>query len=121
MRKVIPIGMAAAFSVLMTAIRMQAAEPDLDLVHNQEFRSHNPGYIEAVRQLISSSGYECPRLASLVVRGRSPYGMRLQALCGAADSDKVYPELHYAVYPDRHRIVVCKPYSFGLLGDSGCE
>jgi hypothetical protein len=75
-------------------------------------------YIDAIGVLIRRNGYECPHVTMLWITGTSPYGPKLEALCGpigSTDSDDV---LHYSVYPDKFVVTVCKP--FGVLG-GGCD
>jgi hypothetical protein len=90
-----------------------------DIVQNNEFLAENPMYLDAILSLISRSGYECPRLAHLWLKGMSPLGIKHEALCGPRGSTDVYPALHYAVYPERFKVVVCKP--FGAFAGSSCE
>jgi hypothetical protein len=49
---------------------------------------------------------------------RSPYGVKLEALCGPPGSTNAYPAPHYTVYPDQLKVALCKP--FGILG-GGCD
>jgi tetratricopeptide (TPR) repeat protein len=99
----------------------RAAEKDegnLNLASNKTFLASNPYYLEAIHELVTRSGYECPQVQNLWVRGTSPLGAKLEALCGPRGSTDVYPVLHYTVYPERLRVDVCKP--FGMFG-GGCE
>jgi hypothetical protein len=95
-----------------------ASAPVVDLATDQNFLKGNPKYPAAIRELIVSSGYDCPRVANLWLQGRSPHGIKLEALCGPIGSANAYPELHYSVYPDRFQVIACKP--FGVFG-GGCE
>jgi len=81
-----------------------------DLMEDAVFLKGNPNFIPAVTELITRSGYECPRIAILWNRGTSPYGLRLEALCGPRNSRQVYPVLHYAVYVDRLLVKVCAEF-----------
>jgi len=76
-------------------------------------------YIEAVHSLILSQGYECPNITNLSILGDSPYGPKLEALCGYGDgSDKVNVVLNYEVYPKHFMVTVCKPWG---AWDNGCD
>jgi len=89
--------------------------PNLSLLENKEFLAKNPKYPEAIRALITSSGYECPRLSSLFLSPETTtMGNKLEALCGPRGGG-AYRNLHYSVYPDRLKVVVCKP--LGVIGD----
>jgi hypothetical protein len=98
----------------------KAAEASNDIMANKDFLAKNPKYLDAVRTLITNSGYECPRLANLFISpdNPTPLGIKLEALCGPRGSTGAYTQLHYSVYPDRLMVVVCKP--FGIFG-GGCE
>jgi hypothetical protein len=84
-----------------------------DIVQNKAFLSENPMYLAAILLMISRSGYECPRLANLWLKGISPLGIKHEALCGPRGSTDVYMALHYAVYPERLKVVACKPFGTG--------
>jgi hypothetical protein len=88
-----------------------SAEDPLDLLHNKKFLAKAPEYPRTIAQLIERSGFSCPRLAMLTLHGPSPYGDRLEALCGPAGEGGAYPDLHYAVYPDKLKVELCKPFS----------
>jgi hypothetical protein len=91
---------------------------NLNILENKEFLAKSPKYPEAIRALITSSGYECPRLSSLFLSPEiTPMGNKLEALCGPRGGG-AYRNLHYSVYPDRLKVVVCKP--FGVFG-GGCD
>lgn len=94
------------------------ANSSSNLLDNSAFLSESPQYPEAVRQLIVSHRYECPRIGMLWPKGESPLGTKLQVLCGPVGSTDLYRALHYIVYPERLSVVVCKP--FDNLG-RGCE
>jgi hypothetical protein len=84
--------------------------PNFNLLENKEFLAKNPKYPEAIRALITSYGYECPRLTSLSFAPEgTPMGNKLEALCGARGGTGTYTALHYSVYPDHLKVVVCKP------------
>ena len=92
--------------------------PNLNILENKEFLAKNPKYPEAIQALITGYGYECPRLTSLFLSSeKTPMGNKLDALCGPR-GDGAYRNLHYSVYPDRLKVVVCKP--LGVLG-GGCD
>jgi hypothetical protein len=92
--------------------------PNLNLLENKDFLAKNPKYPEAIRELITSGGYECPRLSSLFLSAeKTSMGSKLEALCGPRGGG-TYRNLHYSVYPDRLRVVVCKP--IGAFG-GGCD
>ncbi len=92
----------------------QKPAEDLNLLNNHAFLKANPRFLSAVRQLIVASGYECPRLSFLVNKGESPYGLKLEALCGPAGGNGSYPAMHYAVYPARLKVDLCE--KFGAFG-----
>jgi hypothetical protein len=82
-----------------------------DLVTDRKFDLENPGMLKAITALIVKSGYSCPALSSLLVKGPSPYGVRLEALCGPDDGKRsTYPEMHYAVYPEKFKVHLCSEY-----------
>lgn len=82
-----------------------------DLLKNKKFLAANPKYVSAIRQLIIASGYECPAVTELWLRGMSPYGNKLEALCGPNNkSGRSYVALHYAVYPDKLKVNLCKEF-----------
>lgn len=91
-----------------------------DLVKNRKFNAENPKYLGAIRTLITGNGYDCPRLAHLwfAPDNPTPYGTKLEALCGPVGTTNAYTALHYSVFPDHLKVVVCKP--FGILG-GGCD
>ena len=94
--------------------KAKTAELDLlDLTQNKKFQAENPKYLRAVQSLIQMRGYECPTLTMLLVKGQSPYGSKLEALCGPDDgSHNTYVAMHYAVYPDRFKVNLCEEYGF---------
>jgi hypothetical protein len=58
-----------------------------DIVDNKDFVSKNPKYLDAIRTLISTSGHECSQVTHLFpADARSPYGLKLKALCGPPDT-----------------------------------
>jgi len=75
-------------------------------------------YVTAIGTLVRERGYECPQVINLWIKGNSPYGPKLEALCGEAGSKEPEVSWNYTVYPDRFQVIVCKP--FGVL-DDGCE
>jgi hypothetical protein len=90
-----------------------------DLVDDKKFIAENPGMLAAIAALIDKSGYDCPSLAHLRVKGPSPYGIRLEALCGPDDGKRsVYPQMHYAVYPEKFKVNLCS--EFGVFSKE-CE
>jgi hypothetical protein len=95
----------------------EAADPS-DILKNKEFLAKSPGYPEAITNLIRERGFECPKLQELWAKGESPYGLKLEALCGPENSDDVYPAMHYTIYPDHFQVVLCKP--FGMFA-GGCD
>jgi hypothetical protein len=84
-------------------------ESSLNLRAAKTLLADSPQYSDAIRTLITANGYECPRVTSLWPKGMSLLGSKLEALCGPRDSTKVDPALHYSVYPDRLKVVVCRP------------
>lgn len=111
------IGSAPAPPAPATAPPPPAAQaqekPDRsDLLEDADFRKKNPKFIDGVRQLISASGYECAALTFLWLKGDSPYGPKLEALCGPSDgSHDTIPSQHYAIYPSHFKVNVCKEFS----------
>ena len=93
-------------------------EANLGLRNNGTLLADSPLYSDTVRTLITAKGYECPRLANFWPKGSSPPGSKLEALCGPLGTIHVDPALHYSVYPDRLKVVLCKP--FGIFA-AGCE
>lgn len=89
------------------------------ILDNKSFLKSNPKYPEAIRELIVGAGYECPALAQLWAKGDSPFGQKLEALCGPNDHSRdAYPKLHYSVYPEKLKVDVCKEFTaFG----GGCD
>lgn len=82
-----------------------AAEND-DLAHRPEAA----GLVAAIQAEITQSGYVCPRIGILWDRGQAPLGQAYEAVCSpSADTSLVNTALHYAVYPGRGLVVVCKP------------
>ena len=75
-------------------------------------------YVGAAHDLIIESGYECPHITELWFVGLSPNGPKLESLCGEIGTTDSRPELHYTIYPDHLKVVVCKP--FGMFA-GGCE
>lgn len=93
------------------AAATEQADPT-DILRNKKFLAANPKYVSAIRQLIVASGFECPAVSGLWLRGMSPYGNKLEALCGPNNkSGSSYVALHYAVYPDRLKVNLCKEFS----------
>ncbi len=83
-----------------------------DILKNEKFLADNPNYVPAIQKLIKLSGYECPSISALWNRGISPYGLKLEALCGPNDgSGNSYSKLHYAVYPEKFKVNVCEEFS----------
>jgi hypothetical protein len=96
-----------------------ASPPKASLLDDQEFNAKSPGFNEGVRKLIALRGFECPALSQLWVKGDSPFGPSLEALCGPADGSRnAITNLHYMVYPKRLKVELCKP--FGPMG-GGCD
>ncbi len=82
-----------------------------NILDNAAFLRGNPQFVPAVRELIQRSGYECPAVSALWDRGDSPYGLRLEALCGPNDGSRnSYPKLHYAVYPTHLKVSACSEF-----------
>lgn len=78
---------------------------------NQDDLLGHRDLVQAVHQLITTSGYECPVITALWNRGTSPYGLKVEALCGPNDGSRnTYPDLHYAVYPERLKVNPCSTY-----------
>jgi hypothetical protein len=86
-----------------SAERTEAA-PELDLVKNQSFLAEHPTFLHDVRELILSSGYDCPRVSILWLKGESAFGTKLEALCGPQGSTDLYKAQHYSVYRS-HRVI----------------
>jgi hypothetical protein len=111
-----------------TATAAKQESPINDIAANRDFLAENPKYLDAVRNLISSNGFDCPRVTHLFLSDpRSPYGIKLEALCAPPGSTNAYPALlRYTIYPDRLKVVPCKlpedelnrlfATPFGILG-----
>ena len=82
-----------------------------DFAYNAAFLKRNPHFLAATTQLITQHGYDCPAVTHLYSRGESPYGLRLEVLCGPRGTTDAYVALHYAVYPDRLIVKVCRPFT----------
>jgi hypothetical protein len=97
-----------------TATATKQAEPTENILENSKFLAANPKYVPTIRHLIEVAGFKCPAITSLRYRGISPYGYKLEALCGPDDgSGNTYTVLHYAVYPEKLKVNLCK--EFGLF------
>lgn len=114
-----------------TAAATKHELPINDIAENKDFLAENPKYLDAVRTLISTNGFNCPQVTHLFLSDpRSPYGIKLEALCEPLGSTNAYPALRYTVYPDRFKVVLCKlsedemdrlfATPFGILG-GGCD
>jgi hypothetical protein len=114
-----------------TATAAKQKSPINDIAANKDFLAENPKYLDAVRTLISTNGFDCPQVTHLFLSDpRSPYGIKLEALCGPSGNTNAYPALlRYTVYPDRLKVVLCKlpedeldrlfaTTPFGILGGS---
>ena len=95
-----------------------ASKSSDDLASNADFLAKNPHYLQGIKQLISLRGYECAQVSKLWVRGMSAYGSKLEALCGPLGTTDSYAAQHYAVYPDKLKVNVCKPFS---VSSPDCE
>lgn len=62
----------------------------------------------ALRGLIVGAGYACEQVNLAWIGGESPYGLKFDAECGPANSDGVYKNQVYAVYPEKLRVEVCQ-------------
>src|SRR5277367_1917519 len=55
--------------------------PINDIAANKDFLAENPKYLDAVRTLIKTNGFDCPQVTHLFLSdARSPYGIKLEAL-----------------------------------------
>lgn len=65
-----------------------------------------------VQKIIQDAGFDCPQLVHLWVDNASPYGLKLEALCGPTErKGDIYTALHYAVYPEKKLVKICEPWS----------
>jgi hypothetical protein len=112
--------MAFKYSVIAIAVLFLAAcdqkdssdKPDSsDVLKNRTFLASNPKYPEAITNLIRERGFECPKLHELWLKGDSPYGPKLEALCGPEGGDEITTTQHYAVYPDQFKVNLCPEFS----------
>lgn len=96
-----------------------ARHDTMNVLDDADFLRKNPGFTDGVRKMIEAGGYECPALSELWNRGPSPYGLKLEALCGPDDGKRsAIPSMHYAVYATHLRISLCKPFeAFGPACD----
>jgi hypothetical protein len=70
--------------------------------------------LDALRDDIVLNGFACEKVTYASVKGMSPYGIENIAMCGPAGSSDVYKGQQYAVYPERRRVEICKPGTFGV-------
>jgi hypothetical protein len=108
MKPAFALSAMAIIALLASGVARAASD---DIVNNQEFIKKNPHFLDAVRQLIELHGFTCPQVTHLWSHGISPYGQRTEALCGPKGTTDAYPSLHYAVYPDKRLVRLCKPFS----------
>jgi hypothetical protein len=99
-------------------VQPPTASASNDLASNADFLAKNPQYLQGIKQLISLRGYECAQVSKLWARGMSAYGSKLEALCGPLGTTDSYAAQHYAVYPDKLKVNVCKPFS---VSSPDCE
>jgi hypothetical protein len=114
---------AMAISVLSKSNSDPRAESDPentlnDIMKNHEFLSKHPDFPIISAQLIRANGFTCQRIAIMWVKGPSPYGTKFEVFCGPPDGAGIYESQHYAVYPERLRVTICK--ATGFLG-TGCN
>lgn len=115
------VAMTIGGLVLLAAVA--TIRPDIGTDHDSilddgAFLLKHPEYPAAIRAMVVKEGFECPALAQLWTRGDSPFGLKLEALCGPDDGSRgAFAPLHYSVYPARLRVDLCKP--FGQFG--GCD
>ena len=43
-------------------------------------------------------------------QGDSPYGLKLEAICGPLRGEYVNTKLHYAIYPKRLKVNLCSEF-----------
>jgi hypothetical protein len=79
-----------------------------DIMRDDAFLAQNPNFPEAVRELIAAHGFECARIGILWDRGQSPFGLKLEAFCGPVSSTGIFEAQHYAVYPEKLMVSLCK-------------
>lgn len=86
-----------------------AAKIDNDVGPASQFAIDHPSLLPNVTALIAARGYKCPIIVDLWHEGQSGAGEHLEALCGP-DKMHIDANLHYAVYPDRGAVNLCKPW-----------
>jgi hypothetical protein len=112
------IALIGSSIIVNAGVLSEANKPGLpeDVLHNNTLAP--PEFQEATAKVIRAYGYECPHLTMLWLVGNSPYGPKLEAMCGYLGGENSVKEWHYTVYPTKPLIVLCKP--FGVFG-GGCE
>ena len=84
------------------------ADPMGDILDNAKFMRENPHYPDAMAAIIRARGYDCPAVTHLWPKDmHTPDGLQLEALCGPEGTRSAYPQLHYAVYPDKILVRTC--------------
>jgi hypothetical protein len=86
-----------------------------NILDDATFLKEHPDFVPTIRELIERSGYECPAVHLLWPHGESPYGPKLEAICGPPHSQYPNTKLHYAVYPKRLKVNLCS--EFGAFSD----
>ena len=81
-----------------------------NILENAKFLKEHPDFVPTIRELIERSGYECPAVHLLWNRGDSPYGPKLEAICGPPHSGYPNTKLHYAVYPKHLKVSLCSEF-----------
>ncbi len=82
-----------------------------NILANAKFLKEHPDFVPTVRELIERSGYECPAIHLLWNQGESPYGPKLEAICGPPGGEYPNTKLHYAVYPKHLKVNLCSEFS----------
>ena len=89
-----------------------------DVMKNRKFLSEHPEFPTVTAQLIRANGFACQRVDIVWVKGESPFGTKFEVFCGPPGSAGIYESQHYAVYPERMRVTICKPNGFL---SNGCD
>lgn len=85
-----------------------------DLVQDAEYRKRNARGFRQLHKLFRDRGLTCPAITHMWDRGVSPFGLKVEVLCGPAGTDDAYPTLHYSVYPERGMVSICSPFGESL-------
>jgi hypothetical protein len=83
--------------------------PDTDVGPGSKFASDHPDFLPNVAALIAAQGHKCPVIVDLWNEKNDAGEPRLEALCGP-DANHADKSMHYAVYSDRGKVNLCRPW-----------